>query len=130
MIWENRGPGRPFVDLAPAGGLGTLAYPMGSAQTDLDGDGFLEMLFTDLGMMRLFRSTGPGSWVDVGATWGEGLPRAEADASWSAVELDLDGDGYEEIYVSFGPIEGEQISPEVPFDPEQPDRLVAASGAR
>ncbi len=128
MIWENRGPGRPFVDLAPEGGLGTLAYPMGSAQTDLDGDGLLDMLFTDLGMLRLFRSTGPGAWVDVGATWGEGLPRAEADASWSAVELDLDGDGHEEIYVSFGPIEGEQISPEVPFDPQQPDRVFSATG--
>ncbi|MFO0000128.1 MAG: FG-GAP-like repeat-containing protein, partial [bacterium] len=104
MIWQNRGPGRRFRDLAAAGGIGTLAYPMGSAQTDLDGDGLLDLLFTDLGFMRLFRGLRPGEWVDVGQTWGAELPRDPADASWSAVELDIDGDGMEEIYVSFGPI--------------------------
>jgi hypothetical protein len=129
MIWQNRGPGRRFRDLAAAGGIGTLAYPMGSAQTDLDGDGLLDLLFTDLGFMRLFRGLRPGEWVDVGQTWGAELPRDPADASWSAVELDIDGDGMEEIYVSFGPILAINSSDEVPFNPAQPDRVFEVVGA-
>ncbi len=128
QLWENVG--GSFVDRAAEAGLGELPYPMGGIAQDLDEDGILDLVFSDLGQISVFKGLGPWSFADSGSVWGADLPEQQSDASWSVVDLDLDGSGGPALYLSHGPVEGEPLAhdPDYPFDPAQPDRLLVMGG--
>jgi hypothetical protein len=122
-LWENRG--GVWVDRIANSGLGVLAFPMGASVVDLDGDGVRDLLFTDIGRPRAFQGQEPWTFVEQ-PTWTAVLPTGETWVSWSAVPLDLRGDGRPVLALAYGALQ-RAVDPEYE-DPRwwsvQPDRLL------
>lgn len=81
-----------FVDATAASGLGDPGYGMGVAVGDVDADGDRDVLVTNLGVDRLYRNDGTGTFR--GAELG--------DDAWScsAAFLDFDRDGHLDLFVT------------------------------
>lgn len=86
-----------FVDVSTAAGLAFDEYGMGTAVGDFDGDGLLDLYFTNLGFNRLYRNLGDLRFADV--TKAAGVAGAE---TWStgATFFDLDRDGDLDLFVT------------------------------
>ena len=80
-------------------------FCMGVAIGDLDGSGGPDLFLTDLGGPDLLLDDGTGSYYDATAAMGASIPSA-ADrlASWGVAAVDLDGDGWEDLPMVFGPL--------------------------
>jgi enediyne biosynthesis protein E4 len=85
-----------FADVTAESGLGLVAYGMGVAVGDFDGDGFQDLYVTALGPNALFRNNGDGTFTDVTQTAGVDDPRW----STSAAFLDYDRDGDLDLFVT------------------------------
>jgi hypothetical protein len=58
--------GRPhFTDVTDKSGITATGYGMGAATGDIDNDGWIDLLVTNLGSSQLFRNNGNGSFSDV-----------------------------------------------------------------
>lgn len=94
-LYRNDGRGR-FEDVTAASGLGVVAYGMGVAIGDYDGDGWEDLYLTTLHANRLFRNVG-GRFEEVTAEAGVA---GAADAwSSSAAFFDSDNDGDLDLFV-------------------------------
>ncbi|MCO4771740.1 MAG: CRTAC1 family protein [Deltaproteobacteria bacterium] len=102
-LFENQGDWT-FVDRTAGSGVGVLAYPMGAAVRDLDGDGLHDLWISDIGRTTVLRGMGPFSFVDASASWAASLPTDSSATSWSVIDLDLDGDGAVDIFEAFSPL--------------------------
>jgi hypothetical protein len=59
-------PGRPrFTDVTAQSGIKAVGYGMGAASGDIDNDGWVDLLVTNMGPSQLFRNNGNGSFSDV-----------------------------------------------------------------
>jgi hypothetical protein len=85
-----------FTDISDEAGLTFSDYGMGVAAGDYDGDGWTDLYVTTLGVNRLLRNTGRGTYTDVTAE--TGLP-TEPGWSTSAAWLDFDRDGHLDLFV-------------------------------
>jgi len=90
--------GRPslrFHDVTAQSGLANGDYGMGVASGDYDNDGWVDLYVTNLGINRLLRNSGNGTFEDVT------VPASVGDPSWSvsASFLDFDRDGWLDLYV-------------------------------
>lgn len=125
FLWSNEGPSEgnswQWSDKAPDSGLGMLAFPMGAAVRDFDGDGWVDLWFSDIGKVSLFRSLGPWSWIESSLTWAGSSTHVLSDISWSVVDIDLGGNGRPSVLVTYGPLPSEEDDPG--FDAHQPDRF-------
>lgn len=95
-LYRNLG-GFKFQDVtASAGVAGRADYGMGIACADYDNDGDTDILITHVGGCLLYRNENNGRFTDV--TQAAGL----AHAAWgtSAVFVDLDQDGYLDLFVA------------------------------
>ena len=127
-FWENRGAdgdGWSWVDRR-AETIADLGAPMGAAIEDFDGDGLDDLITTDIGPPRAFRSDATWSWVDVSAAWLPGLPDTDRWVSWSVLAIDVAGSGRPSLLITYGPL---ALHPDEPDDtygrePHQPDRLL------
>lgn len=91
--------------------------PMGVAVADFNEDGRFDYLFTNVDESRLFLSTADGSYEDRSRESGfQPDPPPPADAApgpaWSAIARDIDRDGAEDVYVTYGvlPYAGPPVS--------------------
>lgn len=123
LLWENRGDGT-WTERLEGSGVGPLGAPMGMAARDFDGDGFVDLWFSDIGGSPIYRSTGPWSWVDVSLVWAPENQHTDSDISWSVVDLDLDGDGRPGVLVAYGPLPCNKFA-EPNCDYQQRDRYFA-----
>jgi enediyne biosynthesis protein E4 len=99
-LYRNTGKG-VFVDVTAGSGLsgeGIKGYPQGVAVGDYDNDGFVDVLVTNYGDNVLYHNDGSGHFTDVTARAGVALKKHPLKAS--AVWLDVDNDGYLDLFVT------------------------------
>ena len=95
-LFINRGAGR-FDDAGAASGdAADAGYGMGVACGDIDGDGDLDLLVTNLGPDVLLRNDGRGRFDDITAASGYDDPRWTGSAAF----FDAEGDGDLDLYVA------------------------------
>jgi enediyne biosynthesis protein E4 len=118
-LWENDG-----SDWVERGleGFGVLENPMGALVLDLDADGFTDLWISDIGRTRLFRGGPDWTFVDVGLTDIDLAEHRPSDVSWSFIPIDVDADGQDEVYVTYGGL-FEPMTNGEPSVRDQPDRV-------
>ena len=97
-IFRNEGvsDGVPvFSDMTAETGIQSQVYGMGLAVSDVNQDGWPDLLVTGFGTDELWVSDGQGRYTNRAADWGV------ADDRWttSAAFVDIDRDGDEDLYV-------------------------------
>lgn len=104
-LFRNRGDGT-FVEVTRQAGLGFSAYGMGVAVADYDADGDQDLYLTCLGDNLLLRNDG-GRFIDVagpagvaGGHWTGDDGRQYPEWSTSAVWVDVDRDGWPDLFVA------------------------------
>ncbi|MCB9731945.1 MAG: CRTAC1 family protein [Deltaproteobacteria bacterium] len=131
-LWRNDGPtadgGVAFTDVTAAMGLGTPIYAMGVAIGDADADGRLELAFTNIGEPQLFELGDDGRLADVSAARGVGprFSREGFQVTWEAELEDLDGDGWQDLFLAGGNL---LAAPFIENALEQPNVLLRGTAA-
>ncbi len=100
-LFRNDGPGCGgwcFTEVAAEAGADTRVMGMGVAADDWDGDGDLDIYFTNAGRMVLLQNQGDGTFVNKAAE--AGVELAPGTVAWGAVSLDYDNDGARDLYVA------------------------------
>jgi hypothetical protein len=97
--FRNRGDGT-FADCSLGSGLENQVYALNLTRTDIDNDGFLDLLLLRGGWenpmrMSLLRNRGDGTFEDVSTGSGLEEPIASESAAWG----DFDNDGLLDVYV-------------------------------
>jgi hypothetical protein len=103
-LYRNRG-GMKFEDVTARAGLNIAFYGMGGAAGDYDGDGDLDLYLTSVGDNRLLRNEN-GRFVDgtakagvAGGIWETDDGKREPEWSTSAAWVDVDQDGWIDLFV-------------------------------
>jgi hypothetical protein len=88
-------PGGQFRDVSTGSGLDVAGYGMGVAVGDVNNDGWLDVLVTEYGRVRLFLNKGDGTFADVTTQAGLDVP------GWptSACFFDFDRDGWLDLVI-------------------------------
>ena len=103
-LYRNKG-GMRFEDVTEQAGLNVAVYGMGGTAGDYDGDGDPDLYLTSVGDNLLLRNDG-GRFVDVtinagvgGGAWETDDGRREPEWSTSAAWVDVDSDGWIDLFV-------------------------------
>lgn len=96
FLYRNKGDGT-FTDVTKAAGLTNPFWGCGANVADYDGDGFVDILLTNIGRDLLFRNQGDGTFTDVSRK--AGLSGQTAWHTGSAF-LDYDSDGDLDLYIA------------------------------
>lgn len=123
-LWRNDGPddagGWRFTDVSTQSGV---AFPgvngMGLAMGDVDGNGYVDFAFTNIGPNYLLLGRGDGTFADVSESAGierGQLPWSRDSITWAPHLWDHDNDGDLDLYFSGGRIKGQLLVPDAMFD--------------
>ncbi len=96
-----RNVGGRFVDVTEQAGVGSKAFTYAAAAADYDNDGDLDLYLANYGVGArnvLYRNNGDGTFTDVTDAAGVG----DRSWSWMAVWADVNGDGWQDLYVVNG----------------------------
>lgn len=100
-LWINDGAGRFSPDSACA--CDRPMYAMGAVYSDWNGDLLPDFFVSNIGTQLYLQSDGPARYVDMGLALGAGIPLSDSHlTSWGMSVTDLDRDGNDDIYVTFG----------------------------
>lgn len=128
FLFQNRGDGT-FEDVAAIAGCGynengREESGMGIALDDFDGNGLMDILVTNFQneSNTLYRQDSPGWFFDESAVSGLGAPSLPYLA-WGAHFLDVDRDGWLDLYVSNGHTESDIELVDQLTTWKQPDQL-------
>ncbi|MFZ5481708.1 MAG: CRTAC1 family protein [Myxococcota bacterium] len=92
---------------------------MGVAVGDADGDGSPDLYVTDVGTGLLFLNDGAGLFADATHASGAYLPPSETNLSgWGATFTDLDLDGCEDLFVTYGRLASDGAAELDAYQPE------------
>ncbi len=114
FLFRNEGAGR-FVDIARGAGVAAndQGMPTGSMHGtlgDVDGDGRVDLLVTDLRYGALYRNLGGGAFADI--TESSAIATAfRGKGEWSAALFDYDNDGDLDIFSANGTAEELVLQP-------------------
>jgi len=90
-----------FEDATRRAGVGSREFSYSAAFADVDNDGYLDLYLANNGVGAkniLYRNKGDGTFIDITDTAGVG----DRSWSWSAVFSDVNGDGFQDLYVVNG----------------------------
>ncbi len=93
--------GGKFVDITRRSGTGSKDFTYAAAFADIDNDGYLDLYLANYGVgarNTLYRNNGDLTFTDVTDKAGVG----DRSWSWSAVFGDVNGDGFQDLYVVNG----------------------------
>ncbi len=96
-----RNVGGRFVDVTDRAGVGSKAFTYAAAAADYDNDGYLDLYLANYGVGAkniLYHNNGDGTFTDVTDLAGVG----DRSWSWMAVWADVNGDGWQDLYVVNG----------------------------
>ena len=130
VLWRNDGPDGGeewlFTDISESSGAGTAMFGMGLAVADYNSDGYLDMFVTNIGNNVLLTTKNGSTFRDVAAVAGVdyGEFRRQQRVSWGTVFLDYDNDGYEDLYVTSGYLDTDDINRR-----QQPNLLFRNNGS-
>ena len=123
-VWRNDGPDRAgawaFTEVGAASGVAIAGVQgMGLAADDVDGDGFVDLAFSNRGANVLLLNAGDGTFVDVSAA--AGIERAlvpwdRPSVTWATHLWDHDNDGDVDLYFTGGPVSAPVPMPDAFFD--------------
>jgi len=99
-LYFNRGDGT-FEDRTARAGLHNPAYGMGACAGDIDGDGILDLYFTNVGPNVLYRGRGDGTFTDITLDSGTASPWWSTSCAFTDIDADGDLDLYVANYVDF-----------------------------
>ena len=108
FLFRSLGPGE-YEEVAQAVGVATndRGLPTGSMHGsvgDIDGDGLIDMLVTDLRYGALYRNRGDGTFEDI-TEWSGIATAFRGKGQWAAVLFDFDNDGDLDIFSANGTAE-------------------------
>ena len=124
-LWRNDGPGDTpqawnFTNVAEESGVALPGVNgMGLALGDVDGDGSVDMAFSNIGANVLLLNDGTGQFHDVSDQAGierARLPWDRTSITWAMHLWDHDDDGDLDLYFSGGRIKGNAPIPDAMFD--------------
>ena len=87
--------------MSAAAGVDDTAYGMGMCVGDIDADGRLDFMVTNVGPDRLYRNSGNGRFENVAERSGVADPRWSSSCAFGDVDADGDLDLYVSHYVNF-----------------------------
>jgi hypothetical protein len=93
--------GGKFVDVTKRAGVGSKDFTYAAAFADVDNDGYLDLYLANYGVgagNTLYRNNGDGTFTDITDSAGVG----DRSWSWGAMFGDVDGDGFQDLYVVNG----------------------------
>ena len=116
FLFRNQGDGT-FVDVGRESGVtvNNQGLPTGSMHGtigDVDGDGLIDLLVSDLTHGALYRQRGQGVFLDVTGETGVGAA-FEGMGAWAAALFDFDNDGDLDIFSANGV--AEELIPQLPL---------------
>ena len=77
-------------------------YSMGTAVGDPDNDGDADIFVTNLAATRYLANDGTGAFYDASLNTGLRISDEVHDTSWGAAFADVDQDGFEDLFVTYG----------------------------
>ncbi len=99
LLYRNEGAGCDgwcFSEISAESGSDTLVMGMGLAADDFDGNGLVDLYFSNAGEMKLLQQTESGAFVERAGDAGVSLDRTAV--GWGALSLDYDNDGWRDLY--------------------------------
>jgi len=111
-LWRNDGPGEfgswNFTNVSQSSGVASgVVNGMGLGLGDVDGDGFVDLAFSNIGPNVLLLNTGNGTFEDVSEAAGierPKMPWGRNSITWATHLWDHDNDGDLDLYFSAGTI--------------------------
>ena len=101
-LFRNDGPGCAggwcFTEVSAEQGADTRVMGMGIAADDWNGDGWLDLFFTNAGRAVMLQKQGSGPFENVAAE--AGVAMDARTVAWGATSLDYDNDGLRDLYVA------------------------------
>jgi len=95
-LYRNEG-GMRFADVTDRAGVASAGYGLGVAAADYDNDGHLDLYVNTFGTNFLFHNNGNGTFTEASKQAGVAGPEK---VGAGACFLDMDGDGYVDLFVS------------------------------
>jgi hypothetical protein len=126
-LWRNDGPGGngwTFTDVSQESGTAFWMNTMGIALGDVERDGDLDLVLSNITANKLVRNDGGVFVEDAAAGIGRPLQQADVESiTWGGGFHDLNLDGWEDLYLAAGNFEGE------PTVGVQPNEVFVNAGA-
>ncbi len=109
VLWRNDGPGPHgwrFTDVSGSSHTNMAAFAMSAAAGDYDNDGRLDLAVSNVGATYLYHNDGSGHFHNVASRAGVARPTTPEGATavtWGLSFVDLNNDGYPDLYLTSGP---------------------------
>jgi len=107
-LFQNDYPNAAFSNMNQEKGTGLGMFAMGVAASDYDQDGDLDYYITNIGANALIQQQDDGSFLEVAAAAGvanEKLDDGDLNTTgWGTAFVDIDHDGWDDLFVSNGHI--------------------------
>ncbi|MEE2659693.1 MAG: CRTAC1 family protein [Candidatus Latescibacterota bacterium] len=101
VLFQNDGPGQPFVDVTEEAGVGQKGRGLGVAFSDYDDDGDTDVYVANDGTMNFLYENRRGTFTDVGLqVGGRYNDDGRAEAGMGVDFGDYDGDGHQDVFVT------------------------------